>query len=228
MYPLSNARLIQRKIEKSDESKPFNLRDEVKHFQTDSRVGVQKLSQKQLKSKMDDVDIIKDSDLKYYIYFTDKYDQRYGINLLMRDLHQLPQSECKMCQDQNSSKVCPSKLHCLLESYDGEWSNDLRHGYGDAKSYSGYNYSGLYHKGFKNGQGTLSYQGRKISEGLWINGHSFKNLEKYLVRQVESKIRAQQVGQMLMQSILMVDVSVENTIQVNVRKHEALRATHDS
>lgn len=86
MYQILNARIIHKSIVK--EPKPnFNLRDKVQHFSTDFSVGLQKLSHKYLNSKIDDVEIVRDNDLKYRIYFTDKLYERYGINRLMNDLH---------------------------------------------------------------------------------------------------------------------------------------------
>ena len=46
---------------------------------------------------LDDVEIVKDKDLKYRIYFTDQFNKRYGMNGLMKDLHQLPKHECEIC-----------------------------------------------------------------------------------------------------------------------------------
>lgn len=60
------------------------------------------------------------------------------------------------------------------ESYDGEWADDKRCGYGVAeyKMPSGFNekYEGMWQNNMRNGQGTYTYQNGDRYEGEWVNG----------------------------------------------------------
>jgi hypothetical protein len=55
------------------------------------------------------------------------------------------------------------------DKYEGEWSNDLRHGYGIFTAQSGETYSGMWKHGHKEGKGKLLLPNSAWIQGEWKN-----------------------------------------------------------
>lgn len=56
-----------------------------------------------------------------------------------------------------------------LEEYEGDWEDDLMHGYGVYHYTSGAVYSGQWNRGKQHGQGKMSYADGSSYEGAWVN-----------------------------------------------------------
>lgn len=53
------------------------------------------------------------------------------------------------------------------EEYEGDWEEDLMHGYGTYKYTSGAVYTGQWHKGKQHGAGSIQYADGSRYEGQW-------------------------------------------------------------
>ena len=65
----------------------------------------------------------------------------------------------------------PSNYHSDAgqEEYEGDWEEDLMHGYGTYKYTSGAVYSGQWSKGKQNGQGKMQFPDGSSYEGSWVD-----------------------------------------------------------
>lgn len=96
--------------------------------------------------------------------------------------------------DGSASEGPGSSQELMSQTYEGEWKNDRRYGYGAIKCIGSYTYYGQWENNSRTGYGVLVYENGTKEEGQWQCGQLIAALKRRKINlkshQLESKVQS--------------------------------------